>query len=401
MAENVDTSALIEVSDRSEIGVPENKVPGTAVNENNVNSGSDTAVVQTEPEWYRNGDAWVKIFLEPDGAERAGDVAPGKFKQHDHIFNVPGKNEFPKEMWNAKESESGFHITRRRDVWFHLSIHDYKSAYIAEVVSTGDEFYDFPLYYQRKVRVVTLGPAVPLLDMLGECPYDYFGDKLLTWAAANGHIDLVKRIVGNNPNYTSQRVIEYAIKNGHDQVSEIFIEKYVKPTQRHIIMYNAIEYNRLGIVRRLVEKIPTDKIFFQLACEYSRNEIFQILCKKYGEPKCSEIIPAALRGGDTGILDHIKSRGVSMADAGLLVYVLSRPEAKLKTIEYLVSNGANLKRPFIAYLAGRASDEVRVHLNINLVIKTDVSSCGEYEREVIDILDDLSARLRAGVFDKT
>jgi hypothetical protein len=163
MAENVVAPAMSSVAE-NEVSETELTVPGTSLSENKV----------TVPDWYSDGDAWVKIFLKP--------VEPGKFKQFDYIYDVPGTNEFPVERWNAKECQDGFHITPRKYVWYHLDLHDYKSVYIAEVVSMGDEFYDYPYEFKRKVRVVTFGPIVPLADVLGKHPDDFKDGRMLKWS---------------------------------------------------------------------------------------------------------------------------------------------------------------------------------------------------------------------------
>jgi hypothetical protein len=326
MAENVITaSALIDVSDRSENGVPENEVPGTEVPENNVISGSDTAEAQNEPEWFRDGGKWVKIFLEPDGAVRAGDVAPGKFKQHDYVYSVPGENEFPKERWSSAECIDGFHITRRRDVWYHLPLHDYKSAYIAEVVSHGDEFYDTPRQRKRKVRVVTFGPAAPLADVLGKHPSDFKNDRMLVWSAANNHLELLKLVVsrGARGEYVYSMAFALALKNGNDQIAVFLFEKYENEMERRNMLYGAIACGRADMVKRMMENTSVDVGFFRVACAYGQFKIFQLLCDKYGEPKCSEIINSALRGGNVDILNYIKSRGVDMTDFGMFAFVSS------------------------------------------------------------------------------
>jgi hypothetical protein len=382
MAENVITvSALIDVSDRSENEVPENEVPGTAVPENDVISGSDTAEAQNEPKWYCDGDAWVKIFLEP--------IAPGKFKQFDYIYNVPGKNELPKERWTSEGCIDGFHITRRKDVWYHLSLHDYKSAYIAEVVGMGDEFYDNLRCKKRKVRVVAFGPAVPLGDVLGKHPDDFKKGHMLVWSATNDHIESLKLAVSiNSDAYAYGCAFEIALKNGNDQIAEFLLENCKNDAGGEELLNKAISWGRVDFVKRLMENTSVNASFIQTACKYGQFEIFELLRAKYGDPKCSDITLSALRGGNVNILNYIKSRGVDMSDFQIFVYACVL-DAPLQTVEYLVSEGADVKQPLIAYIAkkGYAINEVREYLLTHIDDKLEVPECEEFERGIEEIRD--------------
>jgi hypothetical protein len=397
MAENVDTSsALTGVAERAENEVPENEVPGTAVPENDANSGSDTVVTQNEPKWYRDGDAWVKLFLEP--------IAPGKFKQFDHVYDVPGKNEFPKERWSSAECKDGFHITRRRGVRDHLDIHDYKSVYIAEVVSMGDEFYENPRYKMRKVRVVTFGPAVPLIDVLGKHPDDRWDNDIsLSWPAANNQLDLFKLAISMKTNpYNYIWAFHLALKNGNDRIAELLVEKCKVDDVMHQMIDFAIRHDRVDFVKRMVENMPVNVKFFEMACVNGRFEIFQFFRAKYGEPDLhSCIIPNAVFGDDRDILDYIKSRGVDMSDFGMLVYAcaVSTPRSNANAVKYLVSEGANVNHPLIAYIAKRYSrGEVREYLLAQIDDKSEVSRCDKLEDEIEEICNIFFEKNGAGRF---
>jgi hypothetical protein len=387
----ITASELIDVSDRSEIGVPENEVPGTAVPENNVNSDSDTAVAQNEPEWFHDGDAWVKIFLKP--------IAPGKFKQHDYVYNVPGTNEFPKERWSSEECIDGFHITRRKDVYYHLILHDFKSAYIAEVVSMGDEFYDNPDAYKRKVRVITFGPAVPLAGVLGKHPDDFKLGRTLAWSVKNDHLDLVKLDASNSSLiYNYGWAFSFALVKRNERLAEILIENCENDKERQEMLCNAIRYGRVDLVKRLMENTSVYVNFFSLACSQGQFEIFQLLCTKYGEPPCSDIIESALDGGNVDILNYIKSRGVDMSDFGMFVFACTY--APLQTVEYLVSEGADVKHPLIAYIAKiYVRKEVREYLLAQIDDKSKVRGCEKLQREFYEIRNTFINRIRAGEFD--
>jgi hypothetical protein len=384
MTENVDTSSstMTDDSDRSENEVPEN----------DVNSGSCTLVTQNEPEWYRDGDAWVKIFIKP--------IAPGKFKQHDYIYNVPGENEFPKERWSSKECKDGFHITRRKDVRCHLDLHGYESAYIAEVVSMGEEFYDNPREYKRKVRVVAFGPAVPLANVLGKHPDDFKNDKMLEWSARNNHIELVKLFISKNPDILDHgRALDIALENGSEQIADFLIENCENDAARQNMLWYAIKYGRVDFAKRLVENTSVDEFFFKIACERGQFEIFQLLCDKYGEPNCSDIILDALRGGNTDILKYLKSRGVDMSDFGMFVYACTN-YAHLQTVKYLVSEGADVKHPLFAYIAKRYSrNEVGEYLLTQIDDKSEVPWCNDLDREFIEICSKFFEKNGAGEMD--
>jgi hypothetical protein len=382
MDENFYTSsASTDVSDRSE-----NRVP-----ENDVNSGSCTLVTQNEPEWFRNGDAWVKIFLEP--------VEPGKFKQHDYVYSVPGENEFPKERWSSAECRDGFHITRRRHVWAHLKLHGYKSAYIAEVVSMGDEFYNNP--HKRKVRVVTFGPAVPLDDVLGKHMGDFEEGHMLVWSAANNHLEMAKLFISKiSDSYTYCWAFEIALENGSEQVAEFLLEKCENDVKRLEMLKYAIRHGRADFVKRLVENTPFDASFFEAACSYGQFEIFQLLCDKYGEPKCSDIILDALRGGNVDILKYIKSRDVDMTDFEMFVYACTNYYSPPQTVEYLVSEGADIKHPLVAYIAKKhAYNKVREYLLSQIDGKSKVQWCEKSDGEIYEIRTNFRKRIEAGEFD--
>jgi hypothetical protein len=386
MTENVDTSSstMTDDSDRSENEVPEN----------DVNSGSCTLVTQNEPKWFRDGDAWVKIFLEP--------VEPGKFKQHDYIYNVPGENEFPKERWSSAECIDGFHITRRRDVWAHLPLHGYKSAYIAEVVSMGDEFYDSPYKHKRKVRVVAFGPAVPLPDVLGKHPDDFKYGRTLEWSDANNHLELVKLAVSKNSDkYNYDWAFELALTNGNDQIADLLIENCEVEKIRQQMLLNAIYYGRADFVERLLETTSGNNVlFFRVACSQGHFEIFQLLCAKYGEPKHGDIIFSALCGENVNILKYIKSRGVDMSDFGMFVYACMDYPSIVETVKYLVSEGADVKHPLIAYIAKRyACEEVREYLLALIDDKSEVPRCEKSDGEIHEIRTTYYKRIKAGEFD--
>jgi hypothetical protein len=392
MTENViPASALIDVSDRSENGVPENEVPGTEVPENNVNSDSDTMVAQNEPAWHRDGDAWVKIFLEP--------IAPGKFRQFDYVYNVPGENEFPIERWSSEECIDGFHITRRRDVWAHLPLHDFKSAYIAEVVSMGDEFYDNPDRLKRKVRVVTFGPAVPLTDVLGKHPDDIKNEKMLEWSARNSHIELIKLAVSKKSDkYTYGWAFAIALENGSEQIAEFLLENCKNNAGRQEMLNYAISQSRVDFMKRLMETTSVDVSFFQAACASGQSEIFRLLCAKYGEPKCSDIIFDALCGGNADILKYLKSRGVDMSDFGMFVHACMS-FCPSQTIEYLVSEGADVKHPLIAYIAKRyaINEEVYEYLLTQIDDRSEVPE--RLDAEIVKIRKTFFKMIDTGEFD--
>jgi hypothetical protein len=398
MGENVITSsALTDVAERPENGMPENEVPGTAVPENNAISGSCTAVAQNEPEWYRDGDAWVKLFLEP--------IEPGKFEDFGDIYNVPGENEFPRERWCAVPWKDGFHITRRKDVWRQLKLHGYKSAYIAEVVSMGDEFYDNPSGYKRKVRVVTFGPAVPVAEVFGKLPNDFKNGEMLIWSAASNYLEMVKIAFSKNPDsFSYSQAFGFALKYGNDQISDFLIEKCRYDNERQEILCNATWHGRVDLVNRLMENMPVNVKFFKEACWSGQFKIYQLLCTKYGEPKCSDIILSALDGGNVNILNYLKSRGVDMTDLGMFVYTCRVLPPPVEAVKYLVSQGANVNHPLIAYIVKRYEDEipykeVRKFLLDHIDDKSEVPKCEVLEREIDEIFKKFIKMIKAGEFE--
>jgi hypothetical protein len=357
---------------------------------NDVNSVSDTSV--TEPKWYRDGDAWVKIFLAP--------IAPGKFKQFDHVYDVPGKNEFPKERWSSAECIDGFHITRRKYVRHHLELHNYKSAYIAEVVSMGDEVYDHPYQFKRRVRVVTFGPAVPLADVLGKHPDDFKNGQMLVWSAKYNHLEMVKLAISKEPDeFAYRQAFDTALLNNNEQMADFLVTKCKDDERGEEVMFFAIRRGRADFVKRLAEKVSIRVRFFKAACDYSQFEIFQLLCTKYGEPKCGDIISPALWGGSCDILKYIKSRGVDMSDFEMLVSACTR-NASVNTFKYLVSEGADVKHPLIAYLAKRHPDkEVREFLLAQIDDKSEVPEFENFEVESEIITNSFYIRIDDGEFD--
>jgi hypothetical protein len=394
LANNAIASALSVVSKRFEIGMAENDVSGVSCTD-----VPETGV--TEPDWYCNGDAWVKIFLEP--------IAPGKFKQFDYIYDVPGENEFPKERWNAKECRNGFHITRRKDVRYHLSLHDFKSAYIAEVVSMGDEFYDNPYQHKRKVRVVTFGPAVPLTEVLGKHPDDFKEREMMSWSAANNHIELIKLAVSGEARsrYAYGWALGLALKNGNDQIADFLFEKCVNEKERQEMICSAIRYGRVDLVKRLLENMPVNVTFFKRACASGQFEIFQLLCTKYGEAKCSDIILSAFEGGNVRILNYLKNRGVDMTDFEMFVYACTSYVSSVETIKYLVSEGADVKHPLIVYIVkNECNDDEYDDYDVCEFLLTQIDDKSEIpfldenlDREIIRICDSFKKRIEAGEFD--
>jgi hypothetical protein len=350
-------------------------------------------VPENEPEWYRNGGAWVKIFLEP--------IAPGKFKQHDYIYNVPGENEFPKERWSPAACRDGFHITRRKDVRWYLTLHDYKSAYIAEVVSMGEEFYDNPDQHKRKVRVVAFGPAVPLTEVLGKHPDDFESGYMLRWSAANNHLELVKLAISKNPDsYPYNWVFGLALKNGNEQIADFLFEKCENERESQSMLWYVICYGHVDLVKRMMENTHVDVYFFKAACEYGHFEIFRLLCANYGEPKCSDIILTTLHGGNVNILNYLKSRGVDMTDFGMFVYACTNRAYNLETVKYLVSGGADVKHPLIAYITKRhAHKKVREYLLTQIDDKSEVYWCADLDDEIVQISNTFFKRINAGEFD--
>jgi hypothetical protein len=329
--------------------------------------------IENEPDWYRDGDAWVKLFLEP--------IAPGKFKQHDYIYNVPGENDFPKERWSSAECKDGFHITRRKDVWAHLELHGYKSAYIAEVVSMGEELYDNPDQLKRKVRVVAFGPAVPLTEVLGKHQDDFEDGEMMAWSVKNNHFEMAKLVGSNNPDSYAYGTFEIALENGNDRIADYFIEKCESEEGIENMFWSAITRGRVDFVERLVEKTSVRVIFFKTACAYGQFEIFQLLCA------------------------NIRSRGVDMSDFGMFVHACSFPglRSNANAVEYLVSEGADVKHPLIAYIANSHGDEeareVREYLLFQIDDKSKVPMCEDLENEISEICYTFRKRIEAGEFD--
>jgi hypothetical protein len=351
--------------------------------------------VNNEPKWFRDGDAWVKIFLEP--------VEPGKFKQHDYIYNVPGENEFPKERWSSRERRDGFHITRRRDVWRHLELHGYKSAYIAEVVSMGDEFYDNPRQLKRKVRVVTFGPAVPLAYVLGKHMDDFNEGHMLVWSVANNHIESLKLASSKEPDsYNYGWAFLLALKNGNDQIADFFVEICDNDAARQKMLNYVIHRGRADFVKRMMENTSVGVSFFKTACFHGQFEIFQLLCDKYGEPKCSNIIFDALRGGNVDILKYLKTRGVDMSDFEMFVYACTDYGSNVETLKYLVSEGADVTHPLVEYIAKRyvrGDEEVRAYLLAHIDDKSEVPRCEKSDAEIREIRNRFLDRIDAGEMD--
>jgi hypothetical protein len=370
MAEKVDTSsASTDVAEHFENEVAEDDV-------------------NNEPEWYRDGDVWVKIFLEP--------IAPGKFKQFDHVYSVPGENEFPIERWSSEECIDGFHITRREDVWLHLTLHGYKSAYIAEVVSMGDEFYDNLIDKKRKVRVVAFGPAVPLGDVLGKHLDDFKNGHMVAWSVVNNHIELVKLAVSKKSDmYNYDWAFAFALENENDQIAEFLLENCKNNASSQEMLNNAIRYGRTHLVKRLMKTTPVDVSFLRVACSRGQFEIFELLCDKYGEPKCGDIVISALCGGNVKILNYLKIRGVDMTDFEMFVYVCTYYLFPVETVKYLVSAGAYVTHPLVEYIAKRnaCNDDVCEYLLTQIDERSEVPRCEELEAKIGEICNIFNDRI--------
>src|SRR5690606_22979163 len=141
--------------------------------------------------------------------------------------------------------------------------------------------------------------------------------------------------------------------------------------------------------------------FFETACFHEQLEIFQLLCAKYGEPKCSDIIDSALRGGNVVILKYIKSRGVDMSDFGMFVHACTDYVPSVSTLEYLVSEGAGVKHHLIAYIAKRGAcvAKVRDYLLARIDDKSEVPRCEKSDAEIREICNRFLDRIDSGEFD--
>jgi hypothetical protein len=163
---------------------------------------------------------------------------------------------------------------------------------------------------------------------------------------------------------------------------------------------SSICYGRVDLVKRMLENMPVDVDFFKSACESGQFEIFQLLCTKYGEPKCSDIIFSAFEVGNVKILNYLKSRGIDMADFGMLVYACRDYDSNVETVKYLVSKGADVRHPLIAYIAKMyASEEVREYLVDHFDDKSEVPECEELEREIDEIFENFIKMIEEGKFE--
>jgi hypothetical protein len=71
----------------------------------------------------------------------------------------------------------------------------------------------------------------------------------------------------------------------------------------------------------------------------------------------------------------------------MFVYVCTNYDpSNVQTIEYLVSEGADVKHPLIAYIAKRyARGEVREFLLAQIDDKSEVRVCEKLQREIVNI----------------
>jgi hypothetical protein len=170
--------------------------------------------------------------------------------------------------------------------------------------------------------------------------------------------------------------------------------------EREKMLICAINHGRAEFVKRLVENTSVHVNFYKNACRHGHFEIFQLLCAKFGEPWCSDIISPALRGGNVDILAYIKSRGVDMSDFGLFVYACT-DFSNASILEYLVSEGADVKHPLIAYIAKRhAREEVRELLLAHIDDESESPYCYDLEKEINGISFTFWKRITAGYLDR-
>jgi hypothetical protein len=89
-----------------------------------------------------------------------------------------------------------------------------------------------------------------------------------------------------------------------------------------------------------------------------------------------------------------------MSDFGLFVSACKISASNTNTVKYLVSEGADVKHPVIAYIAKiYACEKVREYLLTQIDDNSEDYWCEELEDEIHEIRNTFFNRIRAGEFD--
>jgi hypothetical protein len=132
----------------------------------------------------------VKLLL-PAGPE-------GKRKHFDFEWQAPGLNEYH-GYFSDVYCRYGLHLVERKHLFYHLCLHNGAMTDVAPVVRIPSyaKVLDRAIENKIKVSAVELGAPVPIKDVIGQHPADTGSQgairSILLWASAQGDLGIVER----------------------------------------------------------------------------------------------------------------------------------------------------------------------------------------------------------------
>jgi ankyrin repeat protein len=189
-------------------------------------------------------------------------------------------------------------------------------------------------------------------------------------AAENGHLEIVKLLLGNNANINSQAgnkktPLHVAVENGHLEIVKLLLGNNANINSQEDLGYSslhvAVEKGHLEIVKLLLEnnadvniQAGNKDIAFYLAVRYGHLKIVKILLKHTSKDHMLGALYSAVRYGhleivklllDNGARDHINEKA-KYGECTLLFLALDchyiAVDDRLEIIKLLLENNADV-----------------------------------------------------------
>jgi ankyrin repeat protein len=252
-----------------------------------------------------DGDAWVKLLLPPG--------EDGLHEHHGFKWRAPGLN-VDTEQWSKEDCIGGLHLTRRRDIGFHLDLHGYKMTHMAPVLEIPEDARVLNTEFSKKIKVssVVLGEAIALADVIGFHAWDASYLRCFTWVAHHGDLPAVVRLIKPDETRKMNYAIITAAARGHLHVVD-YLKTLGADVNDSSVLDKAAAGGHLDVVNYVLKRgaNPKNPYALQGAARYNHVEVVALLIDAGADPNNDEALSDAASNGHLDVVSLLLARGTN------------------------------------------------------------------------------------------